>query len=333
MGKEQLDFLAIGDVVIDNFIELNQDYAHIEDESMHKKEICMNFGDKIPYEDSKEIPAVGNSPNAAVSAHRLGLKSAISTNVGDDEYGKRIKLQFDKEGISTEYLLVHPGLQSNYHFVLRYKEERTILVKHTEFPYEMEPWVPAPKWLYLSSLAENSLPYHNMIADWLEENPDTKLALQPGTFQMKLGYDKLKRLYERAELFFCNVQEAQRILDTKETDITKLLTMMRDLGPNMPVITDGPNGAYVLSDGDVWHQPMYPDPAPPVDRTGAGDSFASTFTAAIILGKEPQEALGWGPINSMSVVQYIGAQEGLLSREKLEEYLANAPSDYKATKV
>jgi hypothetical protein len=32
----------------------------------------------------------------------------------------------------------------------------------------------------------------------------------------------------------------------------------------------------------------------------------------------------------MSVVQYIGAQEGLLSREALEKYLAERPADYEA---
>lgn len=338
MEKTQLDFLAIGDVVIDNFIELEPKNAWIEkgDEATkgYEKEICMSFGDKIPYKNSKEIASVGNSPNAAVSAHRLGLTSAIATDIGNDDYGKRNIEQFKNQGVSTDYVRTHEGLDSNYHFVLRYGPERTILVKHTEFPYEMPDVTTAPKWLYLSSLAENSLPYHEMIADWLDANPGTLLALQPGTFQMKLGRDKLKRLYERADLFFCNVEEAQRILETQETNLPTLLKMLQDVGPKMPVITDGPNGAYVLDEsGDTWHQPMYPDPAPPVDRTGAGDSFASTFTSALILGMRPEEALSWGPINSMSVVQYIGAQEGLLTREKLEEHLANAPENYKATVV
>ena len=63
--------------------------------------------------------------------------------------------------------------------------------------------------------------------------------------------------------------------------------------------------------------PMYPDPKEPILRTGAGDAFASTFTSAIILGADVPTALAWGPINSMSVVQYMGAQEGLLNREEL----------------
>ena len=42
-----------------------------------------------------------------------------------------------------------------------------------------------------------------------------------------------------------------------------------------------------------------------------------------------KDAIRWAPINSMSVVQQVGARAGLLSRKKLEAYLAEAPADYK----
>ena len=74
--------------------------------------------------------------------------------------------------------------------------------------------------------------------------------------------------------------------------------------------------------------PIYPDPAPPFERTGAGDAFSSTFTVALALGLKVEEALRWGPINSMSVVQKVGAREGLLRREQLEKFLQEAPADY-----
>ena len=157
---------------------------------------------------------------------------------------------------------------------------------------------------------------------------------QPGTFQIKLGPEKLKEVYENTEIFFCNKEEAQEILGSDDQDVPSLIRKFKGLGPNMPVITDGPKGAYVVDNDDqAWHMPMYPDPAPPVDRTGAGDSFSSTFTAAIALGKTPAEALSWGPINSMSVVQHIGAQAGLLSMDKLQEYLKNPPDFYKPEKI
>ena len=101
----------------------------------------------------------------------------------------------------------------------------------------------------------------------------------------------------------------------------------------MVVLSDGPNGAYLYFNNELWHNTIYPDIAPPLERTGAGDAFSSTFTAALALGKTPLEAFSWGPINSMSVVQKVGAQAGLLSREKLEEYLKNAPGEYKLTKT
>jgi len=81
------------------------------------------------------------------------------------------------------------------------------------------------------------------------------------------------------------------------------------------------------------HHTIYPDPNPPFEITGAGDAFSSTFTVALALGKTPLEAFDWSLVNPMSVIKYIGAQAGLLSREKLEEYLKNAPANYKASKI
>ncbi len=316
-----MDFIAIGDITIDDFIELKPENTSVEYEKL-----CVNFGDKVPYLSHIVVPSVGNSPNAAVSAHRLGLEAALITDIGDDKNGDICIEALKKEGVSTDYVRRHPGKDTNYHYVLRYKAERTILVKHEEYHYEA-PDIEAPTWMYLSSLAENSLPYHIMLVNYLKKN-DTKLAFQPGTFQMKLGYEKLKELYELSELFFCNKQEAQRILKTEEDDIKELLKNIKNLGPTIAIITDGRNGAYTYDGEEFWHMPMYPDPAPPVDRTGAGDSFSSTFTAALALGKTIPEALSYGPINSMSVVQYIGAQKGLLSIDEIEKYLRNAPADY-----
>jgi ribokinase len=79
--------------------------------------------------------------------------------------------------------------------------------------------------------------------------------------------------------------------------------------------------------------PLYPDPAAPVDRTGAGDAFASTLTAALVKGMSLEDALRWAPINSMSVVQEVGAQAGLLKEKQLLEWLHHAPRNYHPKKI
>ena len=332
--SEQYDFVAIGDIVIDAFIELNKEAADVsQDMDTGRQTLHMPFGQKLPYDEVVVINAVGNSPNAAVSAHRLGLKTALVTNLGQDRNGKDCLETLRHEGIHTDYVKLHEGKFTNYHYVLRYGPERTILIKHEKFPYILPDFAVPPRYLYFSSIGEHGLPFHFEIANYVKEH-GSKLVFQPGTFQIKLGYEALKEVYQVTDIFFCNLEEAQEILATTEQHVPTLLRRFKELGPRLPVITDGPHGAYVVDEDDqAWHMPMYPDPKPPMDRTGAGDSFASTFTTAIALGKSPAEALTWGPVNSMSVVQYVGAQEGLLTVAELQAHLENRPVEYQATKI
>ncbi len=333
--NEQLDFVGIGDTVVDAFIRLKSDQAHttVCKIDHDREEICMPFGAKVPFDFVKVCYAVGNSANACVSASRLGLKSALITNLGGDDDGKKCLASLKNDSVSTEYIKEYDGIKTNYHYVLWYNSERTILIRHEDFPYTLPLGDVGPRWLYLSSLNEKSLEFHHEIATYLAKHPETKLSFQPGGFQIKLGVEALKDLYAHTEVFFCNVEEARQILNNDNAEPKDLAKMIAVFGPKISVITDGSKGAYVYDGADSWFMPIYPDPLPPYERTGAGDSFASAFISALALGKTPSEAIAWAPINSMSVVQKVGAQEGLLTREALEKYLAEAPAGYKAVKL
>ncbi len=200
--KQSYDFIAIGDIVTDAFIRLKDASVHCD--LRHERcEICMRFGDKIPYEDVYIIPAVGNSSNAAVSASRLGLRSALVSNLGDDYFGKECLDALKKENVATGFVAVHKGEKTNYHYVLWYEDDRTILIKHEKYPYAL-PAIGDPKWMYLSSLGEESGPFHREIKEYLAAHPKIKLAFQPGTFQIKAGKEKLAVIYKLSEVFFCN---------------------------------------------------------------------------------------------------------------------------------
>lgn len=323
------DFIGIGDTVIDAFIKLKD----AEELTNHGTlELCLPFATKVPYESVEVIPAVGNSANAAVATARLGLKSALITDLGSDQYGENCLQRLQSENVSTEFVSTHQGKESNYHYVLWYKDDRTILVKHQEYERRF-PNVEDCSWLYLSSLGPDTEDYHQEIAGYLKTHPNVSLAFQPGTFQIILGSETLKELYLRTKIFFCNVGEAEKILKMDTLGIEELLKRVKALGPEIVVITDGPRGAYAYDGSNVYKQLPYPDPKPPFERTGAGDAFASTTVAALALGKSLQEALKWGAVNSMSVVQEVGAQKGLLSREEIEEYLKSAPAEFQTKKL
>jgi ribokinase len=331
---EQPDVISIGDIVTDAFIKLIDDQAHTY-ENEHGKFLAMQFGTKLPFDHVEVLEAVGNAANAAVAFARLGLKTAFVTNVGGDQAGRDMITALGKNGIDHRFVRINPEKKSNYHYVLWYKEERTILIKHEEYDYHWPHLRPTetPHWVYFSSISEHAIPYHDQVADWLDENPSVKLAFQPGTFQMEAGTERLKRIYARTEVLILNREESVLVSGGNYHDVHDLLNRLHGLGAKIVVITDGPAGAYASDGTDRWQMPLYPDPAPPVERTGAGDAFASTFVAALAKGNTIEGALQWAPINSMNVVQQVGAQNGLLNESKIAEYLRNSPDWYRPKRM
>jgi ribokinase len=329
---EQTDVVCIGDIVTDAFIKLIDDQA-VTYKNDDGKWLAMQFGTKLPFDHAEILEAVGNAANAAVAFSRLGLDAAFVTNVGDDQHGRDMIASLDKDKVKSHFVRINAGKKSNYHYVLWYKEERTILIKHEEYDYHWPHFRPAevPKWVYFSSISEHAIPYHDQVADWLDQNPDVKLAFQPGTFQMEAGTERLKRIYARSEVLILNREETVLVTGGDYNDLHGLLDRLHGLGAKIAVITDGPDGAYASDGQQRLKMPLYPDLAPPKERTGAGDAFASTFVAALIKGNTLEGALQWAPINSMNVVQEVGAQAGLLDEKHLEEFLRNSPDWYKPT--
>src|SRR3989344_1636589 len=122
-GKQKYDFLAIGDITVDTFIRLEEAKV-VRDNNGAGPRLCLDFADKIPYKEKYYIPAVGNSSNAAVAAARLGLKSALVTNIGDDREGQDCVEALKKENVDAEFVAVNNDKKTNHHFVLWFEDDR-----------------------------------------------------------------------------------------------------------------------------------------------------------------------------------------------------------------
>lgn len=331
---KQIDIMSVGDIVTDAFIKLFDNQAHAYSNE-HGHWLAMQFGTKLPFDHAEVIEAVGNASNAAVAFARLGLNSGFITNVGGDSHGRDMITALHKNGVDTRFVRINPDKSSNYHYVLWYKEERTILIKHEEYDYHWPSLASKeiPRWLYFSSISEHALEYHDQVADWLDKHQDVHLAFQPGTFQMEAGTERLERIYRRTDVLVLNKEEAAYVSGGNVHDVHDLFNRLHELGPTVVCITDGPDGAFASDGHNRFQMPLYPDPAPPSERTGAGDAFASTFVAALAKGNSIEGALQWAPINSMNVVQHTGAQAGLLTEKELEKLLKDAPDWYKPTRI
>lgn len=325
--------LMIGDIFSDAFIKLNEKNTKIIKEKDGVEWLALPFGQKPSYDGVDIVPSVGPSPNAAVSAARLGCDVALMAWLGDDKAGDESIVHLSSENISTQLVVRNSHTPSNYYYVLRYGTDRTILVKNELYDYVWKKPDRQPDWIYLSLISEKSWQLHLDLLRYLEEHPATKFALQPGTFHFEWGTKKMAKLYARAEIVVMNREEAVDVTKKSYDDVRTLANALHALGPKIVVITDGPHGSYTSFDGRLVTIPNYPDPAKPVDRTGAGDAFASTIVSALALGYSVEEALTWAPINSMSVVQQLGAQAGLLTQKQIQQYYMQAPKKYKVTEL
>ena len=287
------------------------------------------FGSKPPYEHVDIIESVGPSPNSAISCARLGLDVSLMTWLGEDEAGRSSLKHLRQENVKTDDVVVQPGSKSSYWYVLRHGSDRTMLVKSESYDYVWNDPAEEPDWLYLAYIGKESWQLHEGLERYLNNHPDVKFVFQPATYHFEWGVEKLAGLYRRAYMVVMNKEEAAQVTNQSHAEVTELASKLHELGPEVVIITDGSHGSYAFSNNKMYKMPNYPDPAPPIDRTGAGDAFASTITAGLALGKTIEEALTWAPINSASVVQAIGAQKGLLSRQELQQWLEKAPEDYK----
>ena len=224
--------VCVGDVVMDAFIVLEKARVRDHPDREHL-EICMPFADKIPYRSLTVMPAVGNASNVAVGARRLGIDTMILTAVGNDYYGHQILDWYRKEKVRTRFVKVNVGKPTNYHFVLNYGPERTILIKHEDYRYDEPARIGRADWIYFSSIGEHTLPFHEKMAKYLAAHPSTKMAFNPGTFQLKFGPKKMKNIYKKSYALFVNREEAELILGMKHNNIKNLMRGLRKLGPKV----------------------------------------------------------------------------------------------------
>lgn len=324
MTNDDFDLIAIGDSTIDTFIKVHD--ASVECDINHEEcKICVGYGDKIPV-DSISRSVAGDAANVSIGASKLGIRTAIYTNLGSDSEGIHIKKVLCEMGVSDDYIETIPGRNSNSSVILTFQGERTAFVYHQPWFYKL-PNIKNAKWVYFTSVSESFI--DSNIVDEIAHYVDrcgAKLVFGPGTFQIKANIKRYPKTLERCQLLICNLEEAKKILEidiSERVDVHDLLAKLLLLGPKMILITDGQEGSYYSDGIKILKVGVFPVQI--VEKTGAGDAYTSAFLSALINNLPVEEAMVWGAINSSKVIGHIGPQAGLMNREDLERYRKSVP--------
>ncbi|PIT86048.1 MAG: hypothetical protein COU33_05315 [Candidatus Magasanikbacteria bacterium CG10_big_fil_rev_8_21_14_0_10_43_6] len=313
------DIITLGDATFDTFIVIDDDCGQCR-VNVKTRQLCLNYADKVCI-DHIDQSVGGNASNVAVGGKKLGLKTSLVTELGDDINGLAIQHELHKAGIDLTHTKILKNKQTRFSVVLNYKSERTILSYHAPRKYTL-PKLPSTQWIYYTSLGKSFESVQKKLVAHLKKNPSTKLALNPGSYQMKKGLSAMRGLLSQTDLLFVNKEEAQQLVGKKER-ISRLLVSLHAKGVGVVVITDGTNGSYMYEGEHAYMMKPYEITAKA--KTGAGDAYASGFLAALINKKTPHVAMQWGSANAAGVIQKIGAHRGLLSRAAVYNMIKKYP--------
>ena len=340
MGKKY-DFITIGGATLDVFVETPEaGIITVEVQEGKAPYMVYPYGSKLDIEKfAFEIG--GGGLNTALNFKNLGFKTATIVKIGKDPMAKAIMDTVKAHEIEEKHIIVskkeHSGLSV---ILISFQGDRTVLahrgtnatLKTDEIDFDA---IKESKWLYLAPLNGESTNALNDIAMFAEKH-DVNLSINVGTSSIKNCKNNLPAVLKTAEIVIMNLEEAQMMTEmlvrpnsSKENfddcfihpDIISIIKKVKDMSGGVVVITDGKHGAYAF-DGKKYYK-CGEFPAKVVSTLGAGDAFASTFTAVYGKSGDIKKALMYASVNAASVVEVFSAQKGFLTFDEIEKRLKN----------
>lgn len=301
--------ITIGKATQDVFLKSTDAFKEFEHKGVKYEQLPV--GQKLDL-DEVIFSTGGNVTNAAVTFARQGLHSKYSWCIGDDAPSETILQSLDREGVDTTHVHQSEQFKASYSVILMLNGgERTILNYKGTMPTAKDQeldisLIDEGDWIYISSLGDMEL-LERIISRAAKHG--VKIMLNPAGVELQQT-DKLKGLLEDVEVLAVNKEEAQMIVHGETSE-----ELVRHLTHFVPIaiVSDGPKGVVATDSKTIVEAGMYED-VPVIDRTGAGDAFGSGFLSAHAQGKSLKESIIFASANSTSVVQFVGAKEGILHK-------------------
>ncbi len=320
-----VDILTVGNATIDVFLTIDEKNPHIRlDEKTN--ELRFGHGEKIEVK-KYDLSIGGNAANVAVGISRLGFKSGLVAEIGKDEFSQKIINSLSKEDVDLELVNQIESEASSLSVGINFRADRTLFVEHIKREHNFKYEGKKTKALFLTSLGPSWEKAYEKTLNFSIEN-GIPLFFNPGTLQIAHRGSLIWKIISQSLILFVNKEEAEELLYGKEIKIPldsrsyikKILYGLKSLGPKIVVITDGQNGSYIM---DEKHESLFMEAikCDIVEKTGAGDAFTSGFISSFLKGNGLSQCMEWGALNACAVIGAVGAQRGLLTKDKMLEKL------------
>jgi ribokinase len=261
----------------------------------------------------------GKGANQAVAAARLGGQVSFLGKLGEDLFGQQAIANLQREGISTDYLLVDPNHASGVALITVDKQGENMIVVAsganmalTEAEILQSQEAIAQAKLILLQL-EIPLDTVELAVKIVSESGKT-IILNPAP-----AFPLTDSLLSRVTILTPNQTEA-KILTGIEVDSPATAGLaaqqLYKRGVGNVIITLGKEGAYLFNEQVAQLIPSYTVEA--VDTTAAGDTFNGALAVALSEGQEMVEAVKFANLAAAVSVTRLGAQSSLPLRQEVE---------------
>jgi sugar/nucleoside kinase (ribokinase family) len=291
------DVLTFGDLCVDLI--------------MTGPDVTPQFGQVEKLVEDYTLEMGGSCSIFACQAAKLGLRTAILGQVGDDDFGRLIVRRLEESGVETRYVTVNPRLKTGMGIALCPPGDRAILT----YMGSINVLTPADVSDELLGLADHlhygSFYLHTGLMPGAASI--FRRAKQGGmSISLDTNWDPddrwkmLDELLPLTDVFMPNDQEALRISGKPDLDAAAARFLQQ--GVKLVTLKAGAKGAAVYSANGKIEQGVLPVSGG--DSIGAGDSFDAGFLAGWLRGFPLARCLEVGMACGRGVAAQIGGVAG-----------------------
>lgn len=318
------DIVTIGSATRDNF--LKTDYQLVKwPKTASGKAIVLPLGEKIGVNEVY-LTIGGNAANASVTFGRQRFKTGCFGKIGADLSGKELTVRLKKEGVDP-FFAISKEKPTAYSVLLLSGEhgERTILGYHgaaDTLVLKDIPWAKLKsRWWYLSLGGESDKLLEPLLK--FAKKNKIKVAFNPSGHHIQHYRNRILSALKYLSFLVVNETEAANLVGISFQKENEVFKRLDKLTPGIVAVTSGPKGVTV-SDGKHIYKAGIIKEQKSMDRTGAGDAFGSGFVAGLMRKSQKfgvqdiKYAIRLATANAASVVEHVGATEGILTKKQFE---------------
>lgn len=267
-------------------------------------------GETLPGGKLRYVPG-GKGANQAVAMARLGAQVAMFGCVGEDDNGRKMVENLQKNGVNTDYIKAVPEVPTGIAIITVGENDNTIIVVAGANGCVDRAYVDSVKDALLGYdmvVLQHEIPLdtvHYLVDLCHEHHIPTVLNPAPAA---AVPAD----IIEKVTYLTPNEHEASLIFGADRTPEE----LMKQY-PEKLVITQGSRGvSTALRSGEVLNVPVRP--AKVADTTGAGDTLNGAFSVRIAAGDDMKTALTYANTAASLSTERFGAQGGMPTAQEVE---------------